>query len=102
MGYTIVVACGAGINTSTLGEDMISERCKAEGWQDVTVKRVLMADIDAHIGKMDILVSMMKVYREFPCPVVSGLPFLIGPRKEREALLNEIMDILKKLSEQNK
>ena len=45
MSKLIVVACGAGINTSTIAEDMIRERMEAEGL-DVDVKRVLIADID--------------------------------------------------------
>ena len=65
MGKLIVVACGVGINTSTLGEDMIRERLEAEGITDVTVKRVLMSNIEKFEDEMDILVSMMKVYREF-------------------------------------
>ncbi len=35
MGKLIVVACGAGINTSTIAEDLIRERLDAEGLQDV-------------------------------------------------------------------
>ena len=35
MGKLIVVACGAGINTSTIAEDMIKERLEAEGLADV-------------------------------------------------------------------
>ena len=95
MGKLIVVACGAGINTSTLGEDMIRERLAAEGMSDVLVKRVLMADIEKYEDEMDIMVSMMKVYREFKCPVVKGLPFLIGTRDEQKALLDQIVELLK-------
>lgn len=94
MGKLIVVACGVGINTSTLGEDMIRERLEAEGITDVTVKRVLMSNIEKFEDEMDILVSMMKVYREFKCPVVKGLPFLIGTKDEQKALLDHIVELL--------
>ena len=97
MGKLIVVACGAGINTSTLGEDMIRERLKEEGREDVTVKRVLMANIEKYEDEMDIMVSMMKVYREFKCPIVKGLPFLIGTRDEQKELLDHIMKLLDEL-----
>ena len=50
MSKLIVVACGAGINTSTIAEEMIRERMEEEGL-DVDVKRVLIADIDKYIGK---------------------------------------------------
>ena len=46
MGKLIVVACGAGINTSTIAEDMIREKLEREGMDDVEVKRILISDID--------------------------------------------------------
>ena len=61
MGKLIVVACGAGINTSTMAEELIRQRLTKEGMLDVDVKRVLMADIEKYIGRMDMLVSMMKI-----------------------------------------
>ena len=97
MSYRIVVACGAGINTSTLGEDMIRERLSKEGRGDVEVIHVLMSNIEAYEDNMDILVSMQQVYREFKCPVVIGLPFLIGTKAEKEELLNKIMELVRNL-----
>jgi galactitol-specific phosphotransferase system IIB component len=98
LSYRIVVACGAGINTSTLGEDMIRERLSKEGRGDVEVIHVLMSNIEAYEDNMDILVSMQQVYREFKCPVVIGLPFLIGTKAEKEELLNKIMELVRNLN----
>ncbi len=95
MGKLIVVACGAGINTSTIAEDLIRERLDAEGMEDVTVKRILMADIDGYIGQMNLIVSMMKIYREFDVPQVKGMPFLIGTKEEKEVLLDEIVELIR-------
>jgi galactitol-specific phosphotransferase system IIB component len=94
MGKLIIVACGAGINTSTIAEDMIKERMEAEGL-DVEVKRVLIADIDKYIGRMDVVVCMMKIYREFDVPQLKGMPFLIGTKDEKKVLLDEIVDLVK-------
>ena len=94
MGKLIVVACGAGINTSTIAEEMIKERMEAEGL-DVEVKRVLIADIDKYIGRMDIVVCMMKIYREFDVPQLKGMPFLIGTKAEKKVLLDEIVGLVK-------
>jgi galactitol-specific phosphotransferase system IIB component len=91
MGKLIIVACGAGINTSTIAEDSIRERLKQDGITGVEVKRILMADIEPYIERMDLLVSMMKVFRKFDCPVVQGMPFLIGSKEEREKLLDKIV-----------
>jgi PTS system galactitol-specific IIB component len=92
MGKLIVVACGAGINTSTIAEDLIRERLEAEGMKDVTVKRILMADIDGYVGQMNMIVSMMKIYREFDVPQVKGMPFLIGTGEEKKKLLDDIVE----------
>jgi galactitol PTS system EIIB component len=97
MGRLIVVACGAGINTSTIAEDSIKERMVKEGMADVDVKRILMADIDGYVSRSDLvlIVSMMKIFREFDVPVIQGMPFLIGTKEEKDVLLDKIVDILK-------
>jgi galactitol PTS system EIIB component len=96
MGKLIVVACGAGINTSTIAEDMIRDRLDKEGMHEVEVKRVLIADIDKYIGRMNVVVCMMKIYREFDIPQLKGMPFLIGTKAEKEVLLDEIIELIKK------
>jgi galactitol PTS system EIIB component len=93
MGKLIVVACGAGINTSTIAEDAIKERVAMEGFNDVEVKRILMADIDGYLSRSDLImvVSMMKIFRTFNVPVFQGMPFLIGSKEEKTALLDKIV-----------
>lgn len=97
MSRLIVVACGAGINTSTIAEESIKERMVKEGMADVDVKRILMADIDGYLSRSDLVlvVSMMKIFREFDVPVIQGMPFLIGSQAEKDVLLDKIVDILK-------
>lgn len=93
----IVVACGAGINTSTIAEDSIRERLVQEGLADVEVKRILMADIEGYLARSDLIlvVSMMKIFRTFEVPVIQGMPFLIGTRDEKKTLLDKIVGIAK-------
>jgi galactitol-specific phosphotransferase system IIB component len=97
MGKLIVVACGAGINTSTIAEDSIKERMVKEGFADVEVKRILMADIDGYISRPDLImvVSMMKIFRTFDVPIFQGMPFLIGTQEEKDALLDKIVEKVK-------
>ncbi len=97
MSRLIVVACGAGINTSTIAEDTIKERVRQEGLNDVEVKRILMADIEGYLSRPDLVlvVSMMKIFRTFNVPVFQGMPFLIGSKDEKEALLQKILAVLK-------
>lgn len=98
MSRLIVVACGAGINTSTIAEDMIRERVQKDGLTDVEVKRILMADIEGYLSRPDLVmvVSMMKIFRTFNVPVFQGMPFLIGTKDEKNALLDKIVAALPK------
>jgi galactitol PTS system EIIB component len=98
MSRLIVVACGAGINTSTVAEDIIKQRVEKEGFTDVTVKRILMADIEGYLARTDLVmvVSMMKIFRTFNVPVFQGMPFLIGTKDEKEVMLQKILDVLRK------
>ena len=97
MGKLIVVACGAGINTSTIAEDSIRERMAKEGFADVEVKRILMADIERFLSRSDLvmIVSMMKIFRTFDVPVIQGMPFLIGTQAEKDVLLDKIINVVK-------
>ncbi len=60
-----------------------------------SVKRILMADIDGYVGQMNLIVSMMKIYREFDVPQVKGMPFLIGTKDEKQKLLDEIVELIR-------
>ncbi len=99
MGKLIVVACGAGINTSTIAEDSIKERMAKEGMSDVEVKRILMADIEGYLTRSDLImvVSMMKIFRTFHVPIFQGMPFLIGTREEKDVLLDKIVNVVKQV-----
>ena len=99
MGKLIVVACGAGINTSTIAEDSIKERMAKEGMSDVEVKRILMADIEGYLTRSDLImvVSMMKIFRTFHVPIFQGMPFLIGTKEEKDVLLDKIVNVVKQV-----
>ena len=67
------------------------------GMADVEVKRILMADIEGYLSRTDLvlIVSMMKIFRTFDVPVIQGMPFLIGTKEEKNALLDKIVGIVK-------
>ncbi|MBM3123954.1 MAG: PTS lactose transporter subunit IIB [Chloroflexi bacterium] len=96
MAKLIAVVCGAGINTSTIAEDQIREKVEREGLRDVEVKRILYPDIERFIGMMTVVVSMTKIFRtDLGAPTVQGMPFLIGTKEEKEALLDKIIQMVK-------
>jgi len=68
-----------------------------EGFTDVEVKRILMADLDGYLTRTDLImiVSMMKIFRTFEIPVFQGMPFLIGSKEEKDALLDKIVEKVK-------
>jgi galactitol-specific phosphotransferase system IIB component len=68
-----------------------------EGFTDVEVKRILMADIEGYLTRTDLvmIVSMMKIFRTFDVPVIQGMPFLIGSQSEKDVLLDKIVNIVK-------
>jgi len=97
MSRLILVSCGAGINTSTLAEGAIKERMEAEGFDDVTVKRILDADLGGYLDwpELVLIVSMMKIYRDdITVPIVKGMPFLIGTQEEKDELLDKIVELI--------
>jgi galactitol-specific phosphotransferase system IIB component len=102
MSRMIVIACGAGVNTSSLAVAMIDERLLKEGIMDVKVNKCLIQEIDKYRGRMNLVILMMKAYVEFDCPVMKGLPFLIGTQAEQEQLLTDIVDFMKKDTLANK
>jgi galactitol-specific phosphotransferase system IIB component len=81
-----------------VAEDIIKQRVEKEGFTDVTVKRILMADIEGYLARTDLVmvVSMMKIFRTFNVPVFQGMPFLIGTKDEKEVMLQKILDVLRK------
>jgi galactitol PTS system EIIB component len=102
MSRMIVIACGAGVNTSSLAVAMIDERLLKEGIMDVKVNKCLIQEIDKYRGRMTLVILMMKAYVEFDCPVMKGLPFLIGTQAEQEQLLQDIVDFMRKDEKEKK
>jgi galactitol-specific phosphotransferase system IIB component len=68
-----------------------------EGFADVEVKRILMADIERFLSRTDLVmvVSMMKIFRTFDVPIIQGMPFLIGTQAEKDVLLDKIVSVVK-------
>ncbi len=88
----ILVACPAGINTSTIGvaalEDLIRER---KLHRQVKIIKSNVAGLDRWANDASIIIEMTPLSRSFPCPVVSGVPFISGSKAEKRALAEEIL-----------
>ncbi len=91
----IVVACPAGINTSTIGvaalEDMIRDR-GLEG--QVEVIKSNLAGLDRWGERASVIIEMTPLSRTFDCPVVNGVPFISGMKSQKKRLAEEILALL--------
>lgn len=75
----ILVACGAGVTTSTLLEEKISELLDSEGYKDAyEIVCCTANEAAAKSGDFDFLVSTTGEPEGLKCPYVNGLPFLNG------------------------
>lgn len=88
----IVVACPAGINTSTIGvaalEDMIRERKLS---RFVKIVKSNLAGLDRWAEQADLIIEMTPLSRTFRVPVVNGVPFISGTKAEKRALAESIL-----------
>lgn len=78
----IVIACGAGLATST----MIAEKVKSildEAGIDYSLTQAQIYELDSYDGSADIFITSMKVEESnYKTPVVVGTPFIMGVNEE--------------------
>ena len=79
---TIIVACGGGIATSATVATKINDRLDERGLSSkAKVEAVDIKSLDTFINSADLYVSITPTpgsVEDYPIPVVSGMPFLIG------------------------
>ncbi|HLS52864.1 MAG TPA: PTS sugar transporter subunit IIB [Tissierellaceae bacterium] len=75
----ILVACGAGIATSTMASNKLKEGLKERGkLQGVTIDQCKVAEVASKAQGYDLIVSTTQVPSRVEKPVVNGIPFLTG------------------------
>ena len=81
---TVLVACGAGIATST-------EMAK-ENNIDVNLIQIKIAEVDSYKSQADLLVTTAMTKKEFPFPVINASNFLtgIGVEDTKKQILEEL------------
>ncbi|TQS76008.1 PTS galactitol transporter subunit IIB [Ornithinibacillus gellani] len=86
----VVIACGAGLATST----MILEKVQGilqEAGIDFSISQSQIYELDSYDGKADLFVTSMKLDEtKYKTPIVVGTPFLIGVNEEeaKEKIIN--------------
>ncbi len=91
----IVVVCGAGFATSTLGIDQVKKIVKELGIDaEIIQKRVAELKTVLSMGDVDLYVTMTPVTIELNAPRINGVAFISGVGKDKA-----IADIKKVLTE---
>lgn len=75
----IVVACGAGIATSTVAIQKLKAGFEKRGLlNQISFTQCTVAELSSRVTGHDLLVTTAQVSQSFEIPVVSGLPFITG------------------------
>lgn len=91
----ILCVCGAGINTSINAEMTIREYLEKEKANDIEVKHTTIGDIGAYQGRENmVVVWMTAVLESFGAPSVQGLTYLVGSRKAKQELTQQIIALM--------
>ncbi|MED3553478.1 PTS sugar transporter subunit IIB [Cytobacillus praedii] len=88
----IVVACGAGLATSTMILQKVEEFVKELG-VSCSITQSQIYELDFYDGEADLFITSMKLDQsKYKTPIVVGTPFLIGLNED--VLKEQIKQIL--------
>ncbi|ALA53760.1 PTS sugar transporter subunit IIB [Shouchella clausii] len=88
----VLVACGAGIATSTVVNSAIEEMAKENGLK-VNLVQIKISEVGSHKDTADLLVTTAMTQADFPFPVINARSFLTGIGTEQTK--KEILEALK-------
>lgn len=91
-GKLILCVCGGGINTSLNAKNKIGEYLQEHGIHDVEVVHAMIGDIGPYKGRENmVVVWMTQIDPNFGAPAVQGMQFVIGSKKAKLALVEQIL-----------
>jgi galactitol-specific phosphotransferase system IIB component len=91
----ILCVCGAGINTSINAEMTIKEHLEKRKIKDCDVQHCTVDKMEPYKGRKNMVVCWMTtIDAKFEGPGVQGLPYLIGGKKDKEALTDKIIELM--------
>lgn len=90
---TIIVACGAGVATSTILSQKIESLLENNGI-DYRLIQCSLNEVSSYLQDGDLIVSSMQIFEELPIPKILGISFLTGIGEEETE--NQILEILRK------
>lgn len=93
MNKTVVIACGAGLATSSMVRDKIEE-VLSENNIRATIIQSTLNELEGYDDKADLFITTMKINSAYTTPVVHGSAFLTGINEDTVA--EQIIEILNK------
>ncbi|MFD1334400.1 PTS sugar transporter subunit IIB [Oceanobacillus iheyensis] len=87
----VLVACGAGIATSTVVNNAIEELAKENNIK-VDIKQIKIAEVGTYESTADLLVTTAMTKKEYSFPVINARNFLtgIGVEDTKKQILEEL------------
>ncbi|SDQ16311.1 PTS system IIB component, Gat family [Virgibacillus subterraneus] len=87
----VLVACGAGIATSTVVNGAIEDMEKEHGLS-LDIRQIKIAEVNSYIDTADLLVTTAMTKKEYPFPVINARSFLtgIGTEDTKKQILEEL------------
>lgn len=89
----ILFVCGTGGITSTVAENHVIEACRKANVEVKTI-RCSPNEINSMLDEIDFIVATTLLNNNYPVPVISGIPLLLGIGKEK--VLEEIVEMAKR------
>ena len=77
----IVIACGAGLATSSMVKDKVESILKDNGIPFTTIQCTL-SEVGNYDGSVDLIITTMKVRKKYRSPVLSGSAYLSGVNED--------------------
>ncbi|OIJ12578.1 PTS galactitol transporter subunit IIB [Anaerobacillus alkalilacustris] len=93
MKKNILIACGAGIATSTVVNDAVNTICVENGIE-ANLIQIKITEVGGYVDTADLLISTTIVQKEYPFPVINARAFLTGMGLDE--IKDEILQELKK------
>ncbi|HWJ80212.1 MAG TPA: PTS sugar transporter subunit IIB [Niallia sp.] len=80
----ILIACGAGIATSTVALNKLQDALQERGLlNQVTLHQTTVAELASKANEYDLIVTTTNFTKELDVPVVKGLSFITNVGKEK-------------------
>ncbi|WP_085524368.1 PTS sugar transporter subunit IIB [Tuberibacillus sp. Marseille-P3662] len=88
----VLVACGAGIATSTVVNGAIEEMAKEHDLK-LDLVQIKIAEVGSYVDTADLLVTTAKTKKDYPFPVINAQSFLtgIGTENTKKQILEELL-----------